>query len=141
MTIADLSADRDARRACKRALLVMVEFADSEGTLATIEGPVVYHRGDALLTGAHGERWPVPRARFDATYEAQAPLRPGKPGRYLKRPLRVWARQLREPFDVTLDAGRGTLHGEPGDWLVQYAPGDHGVVATAIFAESYELLD
>ena len=137
----DLRTDRDAHRAVKRAVVVTVEFAEADGTLATLEGPVAYHRGDALLTGPHDERWPVPRARFDATYEAQAPLRPGKPGRYLKRPVLVWARQLRESLDVTLDADRGTLHGEPGDWLVQYALGDQGVVAAAIFAQSYELLD
>lgn len=141
MTMVDLAADRDARRARKRAVSVSVEFAERTGTLTTLEGPVAYGRGDALLTGSHGERWPVPRERFDATYDAQAPLRPGKPGRYIKRPLLVWARQLREPFDVSLDADRGTLHGEPGDWLVQYAPGDQGVVGASIFAESYELLD
>jgi hypothetical protein len=141
MTDSDLRFDRDACRARKRAVAVAVEFAANSGTLTTLEGPVAYDEGDALLTGDHGERWPVPRARFDATYEAQAPLRPGKPGRYLKRPLLVWARQLREPLDVSLDAQRGTLHGEPGDWLVQYAPGDQGVVAAPIFAESYELLD
>jgi len=141
MTAADIAADPLARRARKRAVAVTVAFASGDGTLETMEGPVAYHRGDALLTGAHDDRWPVPRARFDATYEPQAPLRPGKPGRYLKRPLLVWARQLREPIDVTLDANRGTLHGEPGDWLVQYAPGDQSVVAAAIFAESYELLD
>jgi len=141
MTIADIATDPRAQRARKRAVAVTVEFAEGDGTLPTIEGPVAYRRGDALLTGTHDDRWPVPRARFDATYEPQAPLRPGKPGRYLKRPLLVWALQLREPIDVRLDANRGTLHGEPGDWLVQYAPGDHSVVAAAIFAESYELLD
>jgi PGDYG protein len=141
MSQVDLRDDRSARRARKRAVSVVVEFAEDNGTLTTLEGPVAYRGGDALLTGSHGERWPVPRERFDATYDAQAPLRPGKPGRYLKRPLLVWARQLREPIDVILDADRGTLHGEPGDWLVQYAPGDQGVVAAAIFTESYELLD
>jgi PGDYG protein len=141
MSDADLSVDRSARRARKRAIAVTVEFAKDDGTLPTIEGPVAFRRGDALLTGAHGDRWPVSRERFDATYEPQSPLRSGKAGRYVKRPLLVWAKQLYEPLDVPLDAGRGTLHGEPGDWMVQYAPGDHGVVAAAIFAESYELLD
>ncbi|MEO8740795.1 MAG: PGDYG domain-containing protein [Casimicrobiaceae bacterium] len=141
MNEVDLSVDCGARRARKRALVVTTEFAEANGTLTTLEGPVAYQRGDALLTGDHGERWPVPRARFDTTYEAQAPLRPGKPGRYLKRPLLVWAKQLRERIEVRLDANRGMLHGEPGDWLVQYAPGDQSVVAAVIFAESYELLD
>jgi hypothetical protein len=141
MTIADVSADRDAQRARQCAVYVAVEFAAGDGTLATIEGPVAYRRGDALLTGAHGERWPVPRASFDASYEAQAPLRPGKPGRYRKRPLLVWARQMREPFAVALGADRGALQGEPGDWLVQHATGDQSVVAAPIFAQTYELLD
>jgi hypothetical protein len=137
----DISADPAARRAQKCPVEVAVEFAATVGTLATREGPVPYRRGDALLTGIEGERWPVTRRTFDASYEALAPLRPGKPGRYRKHPLVVWAKPMREPFTVTRDQGRGVLRGEAGDWLVQYAPGDQGVVGAALFAQTYELLD
>src|SRR5664279_1064449 len=64
----DLSEDRAARRARKRAVVVQVVFAEAAGTLSTQEGPVNYSTGDALLTGTEGERWPVTRHIFDQTY-------------------------------------------------------------------------
>src|SRR5450755_1953655 len=47
----------------------------------------------------------------------------------------------RDAFDVTLDRDRGTLRGQAGDWLVQYAPSDFSVVSAHVFAQTYELLD
>jgi hypothetical protein len=137
----DLSEDRAAHRARKRAVVVQVEFAAADGTLPTQEGPVKYSVGDALLTGTEGERWPVARHAFVESYAPVAPTRPGKAGRYRKRPLVVWAKPMADAFDVTLDRGRGTLHGQPGDWLVQYAPADFSVVGAHVFAQTYELLD
>ena len=137
----DLSADRSAKRARDYPVVVTVEFAAADGILTTREGPVQYRRGDALLTGIEGERWSVTRKTFDDSYETVPPLRPGKPGQYRKCPCVVWAKSMREPFTVTLDQGRGVLRGEAGDWLVQYAPGHQSVVAAAVFAQAYELLD
>jgi PGDYG protein len=141
MTSIDLREDPAAHRARKLAIAMAVEFAQADGTLATREGPVAYMRGDAILTGTEGERWPVPRRRFDETYEPIAPLRPGKPGAYCKRPLLVWAKPMREAFTVELGAGRGALQGNARDWLLQYAPGDQSVVSASVFAKTYELLD
>lgn len=141
MTSPDLSEDRAARRARKRTVMVQVEFATTAGTLSTREGPVSYSTGDALVTGIEGERWPVPRAMFDRNYAPVAPLRSGRPGAYRKRPREVWAKPMSEAFDVTLDLGRGTLRGQAGDWLVQYAPSDLSVVGARVFAQTYELLD
>jgi PGDYG protein len=141
MSRVDLSEDRAAHRARKLAIAMAVEFAQADGTLATREGPVQFVAGDALLTGTEGERWPVPRSRFEETYEPIAPLRPGKPGTYRKRPQVVWAKPMREAFTVELGGGRGTLHGSAGDWLLQYAPGDMSVVSGSVFAKTYELLD
>jgi len=33
------------------------------------------------------------------------------------------------------------LKGRAGDWLVQYGRDDYGIVASDLFAQSYELLD
>jgi hypothetical protein len=137
----DLATDRAARRARKRATHVDVEFAAAPGVVATREGDVRYAAGDALLTGAAGDRWPVSRAYFDAAYEPIAPLRAGGDGRYRKRPVVVLAKQMSAPFTIALADGRGTLRGRRGDWLVQYAPGDCAVVAQRVFAATYELLD
>jgi len=138
---ADLAHEPAARTARKTPVPVEVEFAVSAGTLATAEGPVAYDSGDALLTGPAGERWPVPRTRFLRDYEVVDGSRAGGPGRYRKRPGEVRALRMNAPFTVTLPDGRGTLAGDAGDWLVQYAPGDQAVVAASIFAATYELVD
>jgi hypothetical protein len=141
MTSADLSEDRAARRARKLSLVMHVEFATVDGTLVTREGPVAYVTSDALLTGIEGERWPVPRKRFDETYEPIAPLRPSKPGAYRKRPQVVWAKPMSGTFTAELGGDRGTVQGNAGDWLLQYAGGDLSVVSASVFAKTYELLD
>ena len=141
MTSPDLSEDRAAYRARKRAVAIQVEFAEIDGTLPTQEGPVNYSAGDALLTNIEGERRPVARDTFDLDYAPMAPTRPGKPGRYRKRARVVWAKPVIDAFDVTLDRNRGRLRGQPGDWLVQYAQSDFSIVRAGVFAQTYELLD
>lgn len=37
--------------------------------------------------------------------------------------------------------GGDVLCGEAGDWLMQYAPGDHGIVAQDRFERVYRVLD
>jgi hypothetical protein len=137
----DLAGDPSARRARKRPVEVHVRFAPAAGVMSTAEGDVRYEAGDALVTGAAHDRWPVPRTRFLATYEPVAPTAVAADGAYRKKVALVHARRMDAPFDVMLSDARGTLHGDAGDWLVQYAPGDLAVVAGAIFAATYELLD
>lgn len=137
----DLSSDPDAQRARKRPVDVRVAFARDDGTLQTREGSVQYAKDDAIATGVAGERWPIARRVFDASYDAVPPTRPGEDGVYRKRPRQVLARCMNRAFDVELPGGRGRLEGHAGDWLVQYEPGDLAVVAAAIFRETYELLE
>jgi hypothetical protein len=40
-------------------------------------------------------------------------------------------------FTVERSAGGDLLRGDAGDWLVQYAPGDQGIVAAARFDSVY----
>lgn len=141
LTGADLAHDPAARRARKKPVTVKVEFASRAGALNTLEGPVRYRTGDAMLTGAAGEHWPVERAKFDAAYEPVPPTTTGNAGHYRKRPLGVWARQMREPFSVRVGYAADPLRGQPGDWLMQYAPGDYGIISAAVFAQTYELRD
>jgi hypothetical protein len=141
MDAPDLSGDPAARRARKRPVTVQVRFAAAPGTQRTVEGDVRYQYGDAIVTGAANDTWPVPRARFLATYDPVAPTREGESGVYRKRVALVRARRMDAPFEVELSDGRGTLSGGAGDWLVEYAPGDLAVVDGAIFASTYELLD
>lgn len=135
----DLATWPHACKATKLPLPVTVDFAHAAGVCATLEGPVAYAAGDAILTGVRGEHWPIVRARFEQTYEAAPGTVAGQPGTYRKRPLGVMAVQLEAPVEVALGAGRGVLRGAPGDWLVQYGPGDFGVVAADIFGQTYRV--
>jgi len=141
MSGCDLAHDPLARRARKRALPVTVEFAAQAGVLHTLEGPVHYRSGDALLTGIAGERWPIRRARFETRYQPVAATNAGQAGCYLPRAVVVRARQMGEAFQVRVGEVGDCLLGRAGDWLLQYGAGDYGIVAGALFVRSYELLD
>ncbi|CAD6534710.1 PGDYG domain-containing protein [Paraburkholderia metrosideri] len=138
----DLTQDVNALRVVKDET-VAVEFAASEGELMSLEGPNRYVRGDALITGSTGERWVVSRERFDAKYvPADTAVTHGEAGAYRNRPAVVLARQMNEAFSLARSAGGGdVLRGVAGDWVMQYAPGDYGVVQAARFAKVYRRAD
>jgi hypothetical protein len=138
----DLTQDANALRVVKDET-VAVEFAASEGELLSLEGPNRYVRGDALITGSTGDRWVVSRERFDAKYlPADAALAHGEAGAYRNRPAVVLAKQMNEAFSLARSASGGdVLRGVAGDWVMQYAPGDYGVVQAARFAKVYRRAD
>jgi hypothetical protein len=146
----DLSTDPEARAYVKDEI-VEVQFATCDGLLESREGPNRYEAGDALITGSTGDRWSVSRGRFDLKYEPlanpgdagidSADLQPVATKRYRNRPHPVLARCILEPFTARRSAAGDRLHGTAGDWLVQYAPGDYGVVEKTRFAQVYVLSD
>ncbi len=119
--------------------VVSVEFAAAPGVLESAVGLNRYAAGDALLTGSTGDRWCVSRDRFDAKYQPEAPTFRGQDGRYRNQPLSVLAKRMSAAFTVERSAGGDLLRGNAGDWLVQYAPGDHGIVAAARFDSVYRV--
>jgi hypothetical protein len=134
----DLSTDPDACWVTKDEV-VTVQFAVVPGVLESAVGLNRYAAGDALLTGSTGDQWCVSRARFDAKYQPEAPTSPGRDGRYRNRAVEVLAKRLMVEFSVARSAGGDVLRGAAGDWLLQYAPGDHGVVARARFESVYRV--
>ncbi|MFP6559116.1 PGDYG domain-containing protein [Paraburkholderia sp. B3] len=141
LTQLDLSGDAAARRVVKDET-VAVAFAAEPGELMSLEGPNRYARGDAIVTGATGERWVVSRERFDAKYfPANAALVHGEPGDYRNRPAVVLAKHMNEPFTIRRSDGGDRLAGAAGDWVMQYAPGDYGVVKAERFAKVYRFTD
>jgi glycosyltransferase involved in cell wall biosynthesis len=135
----DLTADPAARPYVKDEAVDVV-FAKTDGELISREGPNRYAAGDALITGSTGDRWSVSRDRFDAKYQPVPPLRHGDDGRYRARPVPVLAKQMTEDFAIARSQGGDLLHGLAGDWLLQYAPGDYGIVENARFARVYRPL-
>ena len=133
----DLSADPRALRVCKKPIPVRVEFATADGVCATLEGPVSYRAGDAILTGVRGEHWPVERDWFSSSYEPVQPTRAGENGSYKKAPSLTLALRLDRPRDVPVGWQNDPLHGRPGDWLLQYADGSYSVISDEVLRESY----
>jgi hypothetical protein len=121
--------------------LVEVVFAAQAGALMSKVGPNHYRAGDALVTGIDGDTWCVTRDRFDAKYVPAGGQPPGLPGTYRNLPVPVLAKRMPVEFRVQRVAGGDWLEGRAGDWLLQYAPGDHGICAAARFAQVYRPLD
>ncbi len=135
----DLSCDPAARHATKDET-VQVQFASAPGSLQSSVGTNHYHPGDALITGSNGDRWCVSRQRFDAKYLPMPPTQPGTAGPYRNRPVTVLAKQMHHAFSVAREAGGDVLNGSAGDWLLQYAPGDYGIVDRERFERVYRIV-
>jgi len=141
LTQVDLRTDPAAQRVVKDET-VSVEFAAAAGELMSLEGPNRYAVGDAIISGAAGERWVVSRERFDPKYRpADASIAHGEPGTYRNIPSPVLARRMDEPFTLLRSVGGDRLAGAAGDWVMQYAIGDYGVVKAERFAKVYRLAD
>ena len=124
----------------KRALEVDVHVPSQPCAIHTREGTVQAHQGDAIVTGRAGEQWRVSRAHFPEKYRALPPTAEGRDGRYVSLTNSIMAVPMTQGFDVLLADGVSRLHGQPGDWLVDYGDGSLGIVASAIFAATYEIV-
>lgn len=122
----------------RKPTLSDVRMARASGVLHTLEGPVAYQAGDAIVTGVRGEQWPIPRHRFEARYEpADAHTAMGQDGPYRRKTSQVQATQTAEAVEVVLSGDRGALKAKAGDWLVRDAQGERWVVADGIFQDTY----
>ncbi|MEI6737729.1 MAG: PGDYG domain-containing protein [Pseudomonadota bacterium] len=136
LTGIDLNLDTAALAFVKDEV-VDVLFAIDDGTLISREGPNRFQKGDALITAANGDRWSVSRSRFDVKYGPVFPCNAGVNGTYQARRMVVLAKQMTEPFSIARSHGGDILQGVTNDWLMQYAPGDFGVVEDARFQRVY----
>ena len=157
----DLMSDPNARPYVKTEVVDVV-FATSDGELISREGANTYRSGDAIITGSTGDKWSVSRDRFNLKYEPATEISrspnsnsksngrggeaPGisvaaRDGQFRARPIPVMAKQINESFRASRSAGGDMLTGDAGDWLLQYAPGDFGVIANARFQQVYRAIN
>jgi hypothetical protein len=132
----ELAKDTMAHVVMKKAIPLKVEFAMTDGTLETKEGPVRFEAGQAILTGTQGEQWPMPREKLEATYN----LVDAEKGMWAKKPIEVLGKQIDEPFTVNVSWSNDPLAGKKGDWLVQFGKDDYGIVDKKIFEETYDVV-
>ena len=121
--------------------VVDVVFAKTAGQLLSREGVNVFCIGDALITGTTGDQWSVSRDRFEVKYTPTQNVIAGSDGKYQSNPVPVLARQMSTPFTVARTEGGDLLQGLAQDWLLQYAPGDFGIVENARFQQVYRRCD
>jgi hypothetical protein len=121
--------------------IVEVEFALTSGSVHSREGKNSYCAGDALITGSTKDRWSVTRGRFDAKYSPIASTQAGENGRYANIPAPVLAQVMTQEFSIERHSGGDVIHGKAGDWLLQYALGDYGIVEAAKFSKVYRRID
>lgn len=140
ITNIDLRTDPGAAAYLKNEIVEVV-FATASGALQSREGLNRYSVGDALISGSTGDRWSVSRDRFDVKYSPVDPLLGGESGRYRNNPVPILAIQISEDFSIARSSGGDFIHGRAGDWLMQYAPGDHGIVDREKFARVYRRVD
>jgi len=127
-----LEGDPDAFETAKMPIPLEFRFAEEDETIQTKEGSVGASAGDAIMTGTEGENWPIPREKFEQTYDVL------EPGMAAKKNIPVWAKEMPESFQVKVSWSDDLLQGAPGDFLVQYGPGDYGVVGADIFRKTYK---
>lgn len=53
----------------KKPIVLTAEVATHEQTIETLEGNMLAHAGDYILTGTEGERWAVKKHIFEKTYD------------------------------------------------------------------------
>ena len=136
----DLGSDSAAAMFVKTEIVDVV-FAKTDGQLLSREGLNTFRTGDAVITGATGDRWSVSRDRFNAKYASTKEVFAGDNGKYQSNPVPVLARQMLTPFTIARSAGGDLLKGLAHDWLLQYAPGDFGIVENARFQQVYRRCD
>lgn len=141
LDLSDIGRHPAAFWAQKLPIPVFVKFAFACGKLETREGLVDFVDGDAILTGVEGECWPITRKKFFETYQVSPPTEEGQTGQYVKRPRKVVCLQVNNPLKIQLASNRGALRVQPGDYLVQYQPGDLAVVSESIFQKSYQIVN
>ena len=117
---------------------VAVVFAKDAGALMSLEGPNAYAVADAIVRAETGEQWVVSRDRFIGKYLPQGSHAMGKDGLYKNIATPVWALLMDKAFSIARSANGDVLSGAAGDWLLQYAPGDYGVVQQHRFARVYK---
>ena len=128
----ELSQDPNGFETAKKPIPLNFRYAEEAETIETKEGPVTAEAGAAIMTGTEGEQWPIPGEKFEQTYDVL------EPGTAAKKNIPVFAKEMAEPFQVKVSWSNDLLQGEAGDYLVQYGPGDYGVVGREIFQKTYK---
>ena len=130
----------------KKQIPIHAECMKGPGEIESLEGKTKYDAGDYVVTGVKGEKYAVGKKYFEENY---TPIygelgQLGQEGVYSKKPIPVKAIVLL--VDMKVPVGQQLLNGRAGtpdrkpDILVEYGPGNYGVVAADIFEKTYDII-
>ena len=110
---------------------IKYETATQSGTINTLEGPVAYKAGYKIITGAKGERYPIPPEKFAGLYDTNSESS--------ATPKKITKLAKLADHDGAVKTSWGeTLHYKAGeDYIVRHGANDYGVVKKDIFAKTY----
>jgi hypothetical protein len=112
--------------------------ADSDGTVETLEGPEPYKKGDYIMTGVAGEKWPIRAEKFPKKYRVDQ----ANPAVAFPNPDDAVREVEIADAEGEIDAYGGAVKHKvkPGDYIVTYGPGDRARVQKDVFEKTYEVL-
>lgn len=111
---------------------------DGPFTVQTLEGVATGDKGDYLCRGVEGEKWPMGREKFEATYTPVSARFEQGWREYRKVAGMVLARRMDKSFIV--EALPGRLTGQAGDYLCRDEDNNEWPVKASIFEVSYKLI-
>ena len=114
----------------KQAVVVEAVQLTEQTTVSTLEGRMVGNKGDWVITGVAGEKYPCSDDTFCKTYEHI------KGNTFRKRQLEVEAILLRHR--TTIETPGGALVGQPGDWLISGVNESQYPCSSEVFLQTYE---
>lgn len=109
------------------------EIAKEDGTIETLEGPVMYKKGYYILTGPKGERYPIPPEKFR---ELKDDLGDGIAS---PKKIKKIAKLADHDGSVQTSWGEKLNYTAGEDYIVKHGPSDYGVVKADIFKKTYNI--
>lgn len=108
------------------------EVAKDSGTIDTLEGPVEYNKGDYIMTGPKGERYPISPEKFNE-YKTDNGDGTASPKKIIKL-----VKMADHDGYVILSYNGSKLNYTKGeDYIVRHGTNDYGVVKKDIFKQTY----
>lgn len=109
------------------------EIADSDGTVDTLEGPVAYSKGDYIMTGPKGEKYPISPRKFNELKNDNGD------GTASPKKIIKMVKLADHDGHVVLSYNGSKLEYKQGeDYIVRHGPNDYGVVKKDIFKQTYK---
>eukprot|EP01041_Mallomonas_annulata_P009414 gene9414-19533_t len=117
----------------KLAIPIHYDTARQSGTITTLEGEMKYEVGHKIITGPHGEKYPVTLTVFETFYIDN------NDGTATPKKIMKFAKLA--DHDGVINTSMGDMEDKAGaDYIVRHGPGHYGPVKKEIFNKTYETM-